>query len=481
MAFRQIFLSLKKSKLLLLLLTVFFLKQLFMVAIFPIFQGPDEPIHYSRIQQFANPKTQDESIPSENMSTDKNPKYSEEIFKTHEMTGAEKISFHSTSTQAFSDGINGPNEEEIKNNNWRRLAKSKYTKEGKIIDYYSLNSNIEKILSGKDIFSRFFDLRVFSVILGFLSVLFIFFSVRKIFDDKISFLFSIIVAFQPMFSQTSAIINYDIAVVFSFSLFIYGAVWALKDNINWKNMLIMIFATIVGILTKAPAIVLPLVFYILIAYFTKKHFKVDNKKFFIYFGIITLFAAILLIVPYPGNYFNSIISQLKDVQFDSMCQSISKYVSVTNDRWSWSELSYWGNFGWLDAEIPSWIVDLAHHVEIIGIVGIFAYLFFPKKTPAFLPERKYVIFFIGMFLALEFAIRFADWMNYSEKEKIGLGTPGRYFLPVIAAQFSLIIIGIGMLARKYSVWKNILKILALSMIMLWVYSVLIIIIPRYYL
>lgn len=151
------------------------------------------------------------------------------------------------------------------------------------------------------------------------------------------------------------------------------------------------------------------------------------------------------------------------------------------DRWDWSELSYWGNFGWLDTAISSWIVNLAHWIEIAGILGIIAYFFFPKKVPEFLPKKKYIWFLIGIFLGLQFAIRFADWNHFNNTGKIEIGTPGRYFIPVIFAQFSLIIIGIGMLARKYSVWKNILKILALGMIMLWVYSVLIIIIPRYYL
>ena len=168
-------------------------------------------------------------------------------------------------------------------------------------------------------------------------------------------------------------------------------------------------------------------------------------------------------------------------KFASIFQSISEYISTTKNRWDWSELSYWGNFGWLDTQIPSWIVSVAHYIEIAGIIGIAAYFVFPKKVPDFLPKKKFVIFLIGIFVALEFAIRFADWNYFDQTEKIGIGTPGRYFLPVIFAQFSLIIIGIGMLARKYSLWKNILKILALSMIILWTYATLIVIIPRYYL
>lgn len=480
MAFRQIFLSLKKSKLLLLLLAVFFVKQLFMVAVFPMFQGPDEPVHYATIQDAANPISQARYKELLREKGNNIPKYSQEATNTYNLVESEKIFFHPDSTQIFASGVNGSNEKEIKNNHLEKTRGKNLV--SSFPGYYLIPTLIEKTLSGNDIFTRFFGVRIFSAILGLLIILLSYLSVRKIgFNEKISLLFSSIIAFQPMFSQTSAIINYDIMLIFSFSLFIYGAIWSLKDNINWKNTFVVIFAISIGMLTKAPAVVLSLAFYILIAYFIKKRFEIDNKKFFIYFGIATIFTAILLILLYPSNYFNLTISQLRDSKFDSIFQSISKYISVTKDRWSWSELSYWGNFGWLDAGISSWIVSLAHWVEIAGITGVIAYFLFPKKIPEFLPNRKFVIFLIGIFLALEFAVRLADWSYFDTHKEIAIGTPGRYFLPVIFAQFSLIIIGLGMLVRKYLIWKNIIKVLALSMIMLWVYSVLIVIIPRYYL
>ncbi|MFA5776888.1 MAG: glycosyltransferase family 39 protein [Parcubacteria group bacterium] len=477
MTFRQILFSLRKSKLLLLLLTIFFVKQLFTVAVFPIFQGPDEPIHYSRVQQSANPVFRS----SESNNKPSGSKFSEEINNTSAMTEAERISFDSFETQYFTNSQNGKSEDEIKNSNWNRLAENPYTTGNKFINYYSLNSSIEKMFSEQDIFSRFFAIRIFSAILGLLSVLFIFLSARKIFDEKISFLFSIIIAFQPMLSQTSAVVNYDVLLTLAFSIFAYGAVWALKEGPDWKNVSILILSTILGIATKAPGIVLALAICCLAVYSVKKRFKIRNNLFAIGTIIAILLAIIIVIVVLPSSYINSLLSVSENSHFNSVSQSILEYISETKNRWSWSELSYWGNFGWLDARIPSWIVDVAHYVEIAGILGIVAYFVFPKKIPEFLPRRKFVIFFIGIFLALEFAIRFADWPYYNRSGKIGLGTPGRYFLPVIGAQFALVAIGIGMLARKYSIWKNILKVLALSMIILWTYSMLIIIIPRYYL
>lgn len=487
MAFRQIFLSLKKSKLLLLLLAVFFVKQLFMVAIFPMFQGPDEPVHYATIQNSANrlldisQKKASNVISTEDMADKNNdkknyPKYSEEISNVYNLVGVSRVSFHSRSTQIFSSGMNGKNEDEVKNNNWKKGGGKDIVAD--LPGYYFFPSCIEKILSKCNIFIRFFGTRIFSIFLGILIILFSYLSAKKIgFDDNISILLTALIGFQPIFSQSAAITNYDIMLVFAFSLFIFGSIWILKNGLNWKNISLLIFSIFLGIFTKAPAIVLPIVFYFLMAYFIKNHYKINTKKIVIGFIVTTLFLILSVKFLFPNNYFASTIPDINS----SRLVSINKYISTTMDRWDWSELSYWGNFGWLDTAISSWIVNLAHWIEIAGILGIIAYFFFPKKVPEFLPKKKYIWFLIGIFLGLQFAIRFADWNHFNNTGKIEIGTPGRYFIPVIFAQFSLIVIGIGMLARKYSVWKNILKILALGMIMLWIYSVLIIIIPRYYL
>lgn len=491
--FRQILLFIKKDKLLIFLLAAFFIKQLLFVAVFPIFQGPDEPAHYSTIQHKAESKdvaafiTKQKNIRNrdENNTMTSTFDFSEEILNTMNLAETNKIAFHSSTTQTFANNSsNGQFEKEIKNNNWDRYIPYKHPS---IIygvpGYYFLPTIIEKSLAESDIFTRFFIERIFSAILGIFILLFIYLSAKKIgLDEKISFLATTLVAFQPMFSQSAAIVNYDVLLIFAFSLFTFGAVLSLRDGINWKNGLVMFFSAIVGILTKFPAVVLWIIMIILAVYFARKHFRVSNRIFILSALNLFLLTLTLANIFFPENHLIQMIAFSNEKsKFSSVFHSVTEYISVTLDRWNWSELSYWGNFGWLDAKISSWIVTVAHIIEITGIIGIAVYFIFPKKIPDFLPKKKFVIFFIGFFLALELAIRFADWEYYNRTGKIGLGTPGRYFLPVIGAQFFLITIGIGMLVKKYLIWKNILKVLVMSMILLWIYSVLIIIIPRYYL
>lgn len=480
----QLFSYLKRNWLLIFILSVFFLKQLFFVAVFPIFQGPDETAHYTTIQHYAESKEEREL--SKNITspiTEKGFDYSEEIYNTKNLSETDKISFNSDITQTFSGSSTGPFEMEMKNNNWKRYIEDKKPSvvEG-VPGYYLIPSFIEKILSEKDIFFRFFTERIFSTILGLFIIFFTYLLAIKIgWDKKIAFLLTTLIAFQPIFSQASAIINYDIMLIFSFTLFIYGAISSLKNKLNWKNTFIMFSATILGLLTKAPAIVLGITFFILLIYFSKKYLKIKTTYFISGAIIITIVSFIIIENIAPENYFNMIFSIEHGEEFNSLYQSIVKYIGTTESRWNWSGLSYWGNFGWLDAKIPYWIVNIVHFIEISSVIGILAYFVFPKKIPDFLPEKKLVIFFIGIFLALQIAIRFADWHYFNSIGKIEIGTHGRYFLPVITAQFMLIAIGLGMLSRKYFIWKNILKILALGMIVLWIYSVFIIIIPRYYL
>lgn len=486
MAFRQIFLSLKKSKLLVLLMAVFLVKQLLWIAIFPIFQGPDETVHYSRIQYLAEPEEKTWEIGKNRKINDKSNistfNYSEELINTAELSEFDKIAFHSSSTNIFSNGSQGFNEKTIKESNWKKyIENSGVNLKKETIAYYFIPSLIEKLFSTSNIFTRFFLERIFSAILGILIILLSYFSARKIgLNEKMSILLSTLIAFQPMFSQSSAIINYDIMLIFVFSLFAYGAVSSIKDGICWKNILIMAIAIVLGLLTKMPSIILIIISFFIFLYFLQKKLKIEKARF-VFGSIISFLVLAIAFISIFQNYTQLFFKKLSSLKFDSVFESVSSYISTTKARWGSSELSYWGNFGWLDSEIPSWAVSIAHWIEIAAILGIIIYFIFPKKIPEFLPKRKFVVLLIGLFICLEFIIRFADWIYFNSSGEVQLGTPGRYFLPVIFAQFSLIIIGLGMLARKYSIWKNIVKVLTLSMILLWVYATLTVIIPRYYL
>ena len=154
--------------------------------------------------------------------------------------------------------------------------------------------------------------------------------------------------------------------------------------------------------------------------------------------------------------------------------------SLTLGRFALSSRTYWGSLGWFDGFVEKNFTDFVWTIQTLSAFGIILFLF-SKKRLAFLPPKKYVLFLIGMIVALQFGIRMADWKVFSETGKLILGTPGRYFLPNLVSHIALVFIGLGALLRKESYFKNILSAGLILMFSFSLYLILNVIIPRYYL
>jgi hypothetical protein len=117
---------------------------------------------------------------------------------------------------------------------------------------------------------------------------------------------------------------------------------------------------------------------------------------------------------------------------------------------------------------------------MIALVGLISYLL-SKNTADYLPEKRYIIFFIGIVLALQLAIRFYDWRVFDATKQILIGTPGRYFLPNIIPHILLIITGLGFFTRNKRQFNILLEILLVLVVLFSLYTIIDVIIPRYYL
>jgi len=473
-----------------LIIAAFFLRGVFLAVLFPIFQGPDEQTHYATVQYFAESKNKNWPI----KKTTNNPpdgdniftyNYSEEIKKTAAATNFDNIKFQKNNTPFFSNNFDGPEENEIKNNQWKRyIDVYPPNTSGGSPSYYSLASVIEKIFSGQSVLFRFFSVRIFSVFLGSFVIFLLYLISKKIgFSEKNSLLITSIVAFQPMFSFMSSIVNPDILLFFCFTLFIFGAVSLLKDGITWKNTAILLFSIILGMLTKGPAIVLAVVAFFLFAYAIYRRLKISISLFFLYFLIFSLIALILVFNLAPTQYLSGITRSDSPSKFSSIAVSLGHYFNKTIGISPFSRTagSYWGNFGWLDTKISGQIIDLIFIIEIVAVIGLLFYLFKKRKEADFLPEKKYLFLFIGLIIALQLAIRFYDWRVFDSSAKILIGTPGRYFMPNIAAHFILLAVGFGAILRKKEYFEMFLRLTLILMVVLQFYSIFSLIIPRYYL
>ncbi len=499
------------------ILVLFILKGVFLSVLMPFFQNPDEPVHYGTIQHWAEPeektweitkyKRGEYFIDPENTLTSNLP---QETRESAVLINFDEIRSQKQNTQDFDDTTT---ENLISANTWTRFVDTTPSAvSGTQSFYYSISAGIERGLADQDIFTRMLVLRLFSVLLGLLTVWLAYLTLLKTGFSRIqSTLITTLIALQPMLGVTAAQINIDIALIFSFALFTYAAVSLLRGidsstSVGMTKWIILaIIATLLGFFAKGPGIVLVAAIFPLFAYVLWHRFGQSLLERCSAFGAtsrtlwlsLTLFVitlGIVLAAFVPTSYWSSITHAGSVSQFDSPLASLSAYLDKTmdTDAFRWSALSYWGNFGWLDTSIGDNVFNIIWTIEIIASIGLLCYLIPARFLPTnwrvgiaeekkFLPEKKYIVFLLLLSLALQFAIRFYDWRVFDATTKILIGTPGRYFLPSIIAHFALLTTGLGFLCRSKAQFHQLLKTLLVCMLLLQLYAMFSIILPRYYL
>lgn len=479
----------KPGLILTLILIVFILKGAIFATLLPFLQGFDEDKHLATVQYYAEPKEKTwpitdtgESSHGTNYNDLNTFNFSEEEISTSKVVNFGSLRINSLNTYPFIEGIYGDGEQTITEMPWQKyIDKYPPTLTGHGHVYYILTAPIVKLFWGKDIFTRFSAIRLISVLFGVLTVLLTFFIAKKIgFSQKISLLIAAITAFQPLFSQTSATINTDNLLISLFTLFIFGGVSMLKDGINWRNFVVVITATVAGAFTKAPGVAMLPVAYFLFLYAFYKKFPI-KKAYFILGAIIFSIFIFFLISSISPYSLKTIMVSSQTSHFNSTTESITNYLTTSFKKFTSTELSYWGIFGLLNAPISRNFLYIIWPIEIIALFGLVIYLFKKKADSFFSPDKQTIIFLLAVTIALQFAVRFADWRFFDSSGKWILRTFGRYFIPTLVSHILLIILGYRVFFKKEKSYENFVKIIFVMMILLLVYSIFNIIIPRYYL
>lgn len=490
MDLNQTFLILKKPLFWLsVLLFVFIIKGVILSILFPFFQGPDEQIHYATIQHLAEPtekswpiiKSEKRAAIGSDISTFR---FSEETIRGAQATQFDEVKFQNENTQEFSRSALGLNENEIIKNNWKRYVDVYPSNtSGTVSIYYFLGTKIEQALVHQSILTRLFSIRVLSVILGAFVVWLAYLTSRKVgLSEHQSLIVATLVVFQPMFSASASQVNIDIALILAFSVYIYISVWMLRDGMNWKNLVLLPLSLILAFYSKGPGVILFALTPFIIGFLIYKRFDISPKKF-IMGTIVSIFViAALIFLFVPKSYLIGITNFSAASQFDSPIESLTKYADKTLGTGALfrTETSYWGHFGWLDTKVSDVAIDIIWTIEVMALLGVILYLV-SKRMVSYLPEKKYVIFFIGIILALQLAIRFYDWRVFDATGQILIGTPGRYFLPNIIPHILLIVTGLGFFTQNKKQFDILLKILLVLMILFSLYTMINVILPRYYL
>lgn len=441
-----------------LILAVFFLKGVFLAVAYPIFTGQDETRHYNTIQYMSEPenKTWDINILSdeERAAQDKDNlgtyRFSEEIKNTAIAVDNDILRSDMFNTIVFSDSYDGINETEINSKLWEPInydyPPDITGRNGQNL-YHQLGTFIEKMFADENILIRFYLIRIFSVLLGTLTVFFSYLIIRETgFQPKYGLLMTAIIAFQPKFSSYVTNINYAPLLFLFFATFTLGGILYLKKGLDWKNMSLMVISVFLGMRTKGTAIVLAAMLIFLLAFMIYKKISAKNNKIK-HLPVLLFFLASSLILFFFQKYLPLVyVSGISEI-FSSLGNYLKE--SLTIGKMALSARTYWGTLSWVDNRFLENATDFIWIVQAFAIIGL-GLLFFSKKPyPDFLPDKKYVVFLIVMIAALQAGVRLADWMYFAKSGNLELGAPGRYFLPNLAAHIILVFTGLGLLFERF--------------------------------
>lgn len=467
-----------------------------MIAVQPIFEGQDEARHYNTIQYLAeeqnilvnaqkNERLNDiETRDKDNFDT---YNFTEEIQKTAVATDVNILRSDSFNTAVFSNLSEGIHESLVNSRIWK--SHNTYTEpdiaEGGRSLYHKIFSRIEGILTEYSILIRFYFLRIISVILGTFAV-FICYSIAKNigFSSKVSLILTALLSFQPKFSIYLTGISYDTLLIPMFFLFTYSSVRTLKEGPTWKNFALLIGSMVIAIETKPTGYILVVPFITLVTYLLYEKVRLQKKSLQYSVYAFCLFLFISVVFYFSSHFLESNLS------LSNQINSIGNYLSktLTFGKFIMPSDTYWGILGWTNNAflwtVP-WGILLLELLALFGLGLLFFSKTFSQSYPSFLPAKKYIIFLIGMIVALQLGVRTADWHGFSQigSMKFGLGTPGRYFLPNLSAHILLMATGLGALlayTKKERYFETILLGLLILMFSLMIYLTFNALILRFY-
>ena len=474
-----------------LILVVFFLKGIFLATIQPIFSGQDEARHYNTIQYLAEPagavpKSEKSNRRNDSTLRDKDDfdtyNFSEEIQKTAKATDTDILRKEIYNTIDFSESSEGINEPAIREKIWKpyNYYAEPDTAGGARSLYHRVASYIERFFANEDILTRFSLIRIFSVLLGTLAVFLAYQIARTIgFSGYASLILTAILSFQPKFSLYLTNINYDAFTIPTFFLFTYAGVLALKHGLHLQPLSFLLLPILIATETKGTGYILVIALLGLIAFLLYEKVKLQDKK--TRYGI---YGACLIISLAVISFLFSHFFQIKNLS------SVGEYISktITWSRFVLPSETYWGTLSWVNSPLLGHVTDIIFLIEMIAIIGLGLLLFskkFKSDYPSFLPTRKYLVFLIGMIVALQLGIRIADWSIFSQigGMRMSLGTPGRYFLPNLASHILLVGAGLGAILawfKKERYFEPILLVILIAAFTLMSYLIFNVIILRFY-
>ncbi len=437
-----------KNKLLTVLLALTFIKGLIWAALTPIFQAPDEPIHFAMTQYLGETNQHPGKVKVEINSL--------EFVKVLELT-----KFNWAKTHPVWQGLPKDWVQQINQMDPSLADQFKYvpgSSGGQKLPqlYYWLNWPVYKLFNNQSFFIRFYALRIASVFLGVATVYFSFLIAKLFFNNKsLALAVASLVAFQPMISVIFSSITYDSLAILTATIFTFFSISFIKTKKNkylWSALLV----SLVSLFVKTQLIALLLTWPFLLS-------KKQLKK-------LVIFAPLLILVSTVKDYKEIISHFFSWFSAGPILTHTTQYLTQNFSR-MWAEIFpwYWGVFGWLEAVMPLRVYTLLKLITLFSLIGLFKFGFKQLKSKTQLFKKvKFLLLFSLLVIAVVLA---NDFIIFTQRLTI-FGVQGRYFLPAITASMILLVFGfVNFLPSKHhQLLSKLIIIFSLTLNLIGLYS-----------
>jgi hypothetical protein len=429
-----------------LMITVF-LKGVMWVALIPLWQAPDEYVHFAPIQFIAETGR----LPGRD-----DVHMSLELCKSRYWLEVHHVAFRPMNRQSFEAGSHHSTEYQLaalpKEERWTPAEVGCYSPALHLPPlYYALSAVVYRLVYGGDLLTRAFAVRLFSVVLSTATTYVVWLITREVFPSRRSMRLTICaaVAFHPMFTFLGAAINSDNLLFFLSSALALMSVRIAVRGLTLRRALGAGGLIGLGILTKPQMLsILPALGLALLM--AGWQLRRQWSRWLLLLAVMSVTALL------AGGWGIYRSVQLNDSPL---------YSNPTNDIWgtdpkpdyTWTLVhfissyeqrlqtvllkSYWGHFGWLDTLMPESLYILIRWGIYLSIAGLVAYASRSWSTRTWTREQKGILVASVSCLAIAGLLGFYGYLRWQEYS-VYQPSQGRYFMHGIAFQMLLMVTGL---------------------------------------
>lgn len=418
-----------------LLLAVFF-KGMVTSLIVPLWEFPDEQVHFSQVSHYVETGT-----------TWGKYDVSDEMYLSQlamgtvrDHWGVNQHTYKAHFRQAYSKSLIGPYEQEIIDQPLSARTEYVKTEAARYPPiYYHLATLGYRLSYSGSIIDRAFGVRAMTVLMAMATAYVALRIGRRVFRSQLlAYSLAIMVSFQPMYSFVSTGTNNDNLLILLSSLIVWVMIVIWQEGLTGNRAMVLALLSGLAILTKplAAPVLLPLPLLLIIEWWSSRRSLVVELKMLGPALVVGFASGGYLVVgpilidgtlPFITN--QKEYSTLKDLSFlDYIGPQLKRYYSETL-------VWYWGVFKWLSVVLPLDLIRFIKVTMVVSALGLVLSLRLIKRS-------TWSMLALLMLWSALYVLAITIW-DYDMVRKNGVshGLQGRYFFPLIVPHMAIMLWG----------------------------------------